>query len=777
MNESEIWNEWVEPNDVFISYSRKDNASEPKMISAFVEHLKADFLRFSPETPLKVFFDVKSIIDGQYWQNELRKGLRQSKVMIAFLSENYFHSEWCRKEWEEYILVEQSRTYPGEALTPIFIVAPSDLDKLVPPSARDWWENVTSRNAIIEIQPFWPQGRAALQEEIVTQRLLQLEQSIRERVEHGRILSRVPRDIRTRNPNFVGRRKELAALRDALSRHDMVGLCAVNGVGGIGKSSVAREYAYLFRKEYLGGQFEIDLSVATSVADVQSALVRIARSYLHANIPYQLPEDKQYALAKDAFHQLPPGEMVLLLLDNLNEDAVSLVSRSHRDQYPSLEKVHMLVTTRAEPRSLGGIETISLDILPVSEALDLLFRYRAFARRLDDPDYLAARAGTYPLREDEAATGDDEWKAALAIVQRLGRHSLAVALVGAYLGSYPDITYRDFAAQLQQHGIGLALDVAGHDEKVQNLIAHPVTLIGPLFEQSVARLSPLAIRTLEYAALLTPDLVPLAWLKRLVADDADMADALTLRPFQSLPWEETLRTLAGLDYLKGEPLARMHRVVQEVILARLSVEVRIQRTERVRTFIEQRTIRGHEAIELYTSVAEVDAIVQYTLSPAQSGHPQTGRTAMWIVPQLQTLGRLKSAVQLATLAEQILRPLAESDPANAAWQRDLSVSLEKLASVSHKNGQLEVAIDYQQRALAISTRLANSNPTSAELRRTVWVHHIQMAQLIASGDSPTVNVHWQMAHDILAGMVSEGLFVAPQDMQLLSQLRAMIAPQ
>ena len=607
---------------------------------------------------------------------------------------------------------------------------------------------------MVEIQPFWPQGRAALQEEIVAQRLLLLEQSIRERVEHGRILARVPRDIRTRNPNFVGRRKELAALRDALSRHDMVGLCAVNGVGGIGKSSVAREYAYLFRKEYLGGQFEIDLSVATSVADVQSALVRIARSYLHANIPYQLPEARQYELAKDAFHQLPPGESVLLLLDNLNEDAVSLVSRSNRDQYPSLEKVHMLVTTRAEPRSLGGIETISLDILPVSEALDLLFRYRAFARRLDDPDYLAARGGTYPLREDEAATGDDEWKAALAIVQRLGRHSLAVALVGAYLGSYPDITYRDFASQLQQHGIGLALDAAGHDEKVQNLIAHPVTLIGPLFEQSVARLSPLALRTLEYAALLPPDLVPLAWLRRLVADDTDMADALMPRPFQPPPWEETLRTLAGLDYLKGEPLARMHRVVQEVILARLTVDVRTQRAHRVRTFIEQRTIRGHDAIELYTSVAEVDAIVQYTLSPAQSGHPQTGRTAMWIVPQLQTLGRLKSAVQLATLAERILRRLAESDPlspfapqksalsrserrqSDDRW-RDLSVSLIKLGDLATAQGNLPEAQRLFGEALRIAQRLAESDTANAAWQRDLSVSLEKLGNLAtAQGTLP-----------------------------------------
>jgi hypothetical protein len=92
----QLWNEWVEEFDVFISYARKDNEGEPKMVSAFVATLEDDFRQFSPAVPLKVFFDKKSILDGQYWQDVLRKGLRQSKVMIAFLSEAYFLSEWCR---------------------------------------------------------------------------------------------------------------------------------------------------------------------------------------------------------------------------------------------------------------------------------------------------------------------------------------------------------------------------------------------------------------------------------------------------------------------------------------------------------------------------------------------------------------------------------------------------------------------------------------------------------------------------------------------------------
>ena len=538
-------------SNVFISYARTDNADEPKMVSAFVEKLEADFLRFSPDRPLRVFFDKKSILDGQYWQDVIRKGLRQSKVMLAFLSPAYFASAWCRKEWEEYVLVEQGRTYPGEALTPIFIVAPPDLEKHIPPSARDWWADVTSRNAVVEIVPYWPRGREALQEALVAERMERLEKGILERVEHGRVLERVPREIHGRNPNFVGRRAELAALRDALSRHNMVGLCAVNGVGGIGKSSVAREYAYLFRRDYLGGQFEVDLSTARSFADVQSALVRLARSYLGADIPYTLSEPQQYEMARAAFQTRPPGEKVLLVLDNLNEDATGIVRRTNRDLLPSQEKVDVLVTTRANPRSLGGIETVPLDILPPGEALDLLFRYRAFARQADDPAYLAAREGKYPTGDFDDAPGDAEWKAALAIVRRLGGHALAVALVGAYLGSYPAISYGDFAAGMSKHGIGLALDAAGHDEKVRNLVAHPETLVGPLFAQSIARLTPLALRTLEYAAFLPPDLIPAAWLKKLVHGDTDMAESLQTRPFQPPPWEESLRTLAGLDYIKG----------------------------------------------------------------------------------------------------------------------------------------------------------------------------------------------------------------------------------
>jgi hypothetical protein len=63
--------------------------------------------------------------------------------------------------------------------------------------------------------------------------------------------------------------------------------------------------------------------------------------------------------------------------------------------------------------------------------LDVLLQYREFPRDIDREDYQLAVNDQIDPAELEAGIGDDQWKAALAIVNRLGRHTLAVAMVGA----------------------------------------------------------------------------------------------------------------------------------------------------------------------------------------------------------------------------------------------------------------------------------------------------------------------------------------------------------
>jgi tetratricopeptide (TPR) repeat protein len=756
----DLWNEWVEPFDLFISYARKNN--ENGMISALIERIEADFAQFSPSVPLKVFFDKKSILDMQHWQNVLKKGLRQSKVMLAVLSEAYFNSEWCRREWEEYIRVEQARTYPGEALTPIFIVSPEELSKVVPAAAQDWWNDVSTRNAVVEIHPFWPKGRSALQEQLVVERLRQLEENIRNRVEYGQVLAKVPRDIRGRNPNFVGRKQELARIRDALTQFEMVGICAVNGVGGIGKSSVAREYAYLFRREYLGGQFEIDLSSISSIRGVLDQLVRIARNYLAAAIPPELPEAEQHARARATFQQLPPGQTALLILDNLNEDVTEIVGEFNRDALPSSEKVHILVTTRADPSELGGITTVAVDCLPVEEALDLLFRYRAFARPHDDPAYLAARAGNYPLTELEQLPGDEEWKAALAIVHRLGRHTLALTLVAGYLGIDRGVSYAKFHQQLAQLGIGLALDKIGSVKAVRNLVKHPNTLIGPLFERSIVRVSRLALRTLEYAAFMAADLVPIAWLEQLVSQDADMANEFQ-ESIGSPPWDKTLAELDGLQYLIGRPYGRMHRVLQDVVRRRMSDVDRRGREEVVVRFIEKRTLRILEHYGADTDVDEISSAEQFVRARSNQSDPWIGLTGLWLVSTLQNIGQLRKATEIALFSHRILKEVLTTDPTSAEKQHNLALSLNKLGNVSMAADDLAGERNYYEQSLAIRRTLADANPHSVEKQCYLAIAIRKLGDVsVAAGDLAAARDYYQQYLAVIRPLRDADLSLPPK---------------
>lgn len=78
--------------DIFISYSRRDN--DKAQVSRLVERIKQEFEGFT-QRPLKPFFDTSEISGGDYWQDKLLKGLKDSRLMLACLSPEYLKSQWC----------------------------------------------------------------------------------------------------------------------------------------------------------------------------------------------------------------------------------------------------------------------------------------------------------------------------------------------------------------------------------------------------------------------------------------------------------------------------------------------------------------------------------------------------------------------------------------------------------------------------------------------------------------------------------------------------------
>ena len=65
--------------------------------------------------------------------------------------------------------------------------------------------------------------------------------------------------------------------------------------------------------------------------------------------------------------------------------------------------------------------------------------------------------------------------------------------------------------------------------------------------------------------------------------------------------------------------------------------------------------------------------------------------------------------------------LADADPTNTGWQRDLSISRERLEEVASAAGDLPGARDHYQAGLDIRARLADADPTNTGWQRDLSI--------------------------------------------------------
>ena len=177
----------------------------------------------------------------------------------------------------------------------------------------------------------------------------------------------LPRDIAT----FTGRGVELEQLREAIDAlavdGGMVGIHAIGGMAGIGKTTFAVHAAHRLAGAFPDGQFFLALHAHTAGQRPVDPADALASLLLIAGVPAsQIPPGLEARAA--LWRSQVADKKILLLLDD---------AASHEQLKPLLPGSAgslVLVTSRRRLTALVDATVINLDILPPAEAATLLIR-------------------------------------------------------------------------------------------------------------------------------------------------------------------------------------------------------------------------------------------------------------------------------------------------------------------------------------------------------------------------------------------------------------------
>ncbi|MFZ4273895.1 tetratricopeptide repeat protein [Streptomyces arboris] len=193
-----------------------------------------------------------------------------------------------------------------------------------------------------------------------------------------------------RNQVFVGRGDELARLRDSLRPEGGATAVVIHGLGGVGKTALALEYAYRYREDHN----PILRLPADSPVGMTAALAAFADDLNHLLEPSGLSPDQRATWAKN---WLQGHGGWLLILDNAEQpaDVDALLG--------SLVGGRILITTRQATGWHARCATLPLDELPEDAAVEFLERLVAGGGERARFRELAGELGCLPLALEQAA--------------------------------------------------------------------------------------------------------------------------------------------------------------------------------------------------------------------------------------------------------------------------------------------------------------------------------------------------------------------------------------
>ncbi|MEV4179516.1 tetratricopeptide repeat protein [Nonomuraea sp. NPDC049709] len=232
-----------------------------------------------------------------------------------------------------------------------------------------------------------------------------------------------PRQLPVDVPEFVGRVEELALLDEARAGDGAaaVVITAIDGMAGVGKTALAVHAAHQLASRFPDGNLFVDLHGHTqgmAAADPADMLGRVLGTL---GVPGEsIPQhaDDRAAL----YRSLLAGRRMLIVLDNATDEA------QVRPLLPGAGRCLVLVTSRRRLVGLDGALTVSVDVLPLADAVALF----------------TATAGEERVAGEPRGVLEE-------VVRRCGMLPLAIRVAAARLKAHPSWTAGHLLERFEQH--------------------------------------------------------------------------------------------------------------------------------------------------------------------------------------------------------------------------------------------------------------------------------------------------------------------------------------
>ena len=501
--------------DVFLSHTSVDKEA--------VENIAQ---RLRQETELQPFLDKWHLIPGEPWQEKLEEALDQSHTCAIFIGPDGL-GPW---EHQEMRVALSKRVHsPDFRVIPVLLPGAKMPEEGKLPSFLGQLTWVDFRQGLEDTEAFYRLncGIKGIQPELAKPQSTHKPTSSIWNVPYRQ------------NPYFTGRTTLLETLYKALTTEHTTTLTqsrAITGLGGIGKTQTAIEYAYRHRKDYPIVWWLRAEEPTTLAADYAGLAVEL-------NLPER--EATEQALQVQAVRNwLEQHTGWLLIFDNAEE------RHDIRPYLPQIGNGHVLITSR-NPIWDGLGTTLSVEVMQLEEALAFL------AKRTNDPDS----------------------QAAVTLAKTLGYLPLALEQAAAYIREN-SISLEHYQALFQKHHAQLL-----QYNRLATQYPDTVATTWELAFQQVQKTAPAVVDLLNLCAFLAPDAIFLD----MVTEGATylpkrLAKAIT----DSLALNQLISPLLhyALMEREGNTLI-LHRLVQSVLRDRLKPAAQRRWAERAVQIVNQ----------------------------------------------------------------------------------------------------------------------------------------------------------------------------------------------